>query len=200
MTRSNRLLAVGAVVTLLGAVLVLAVLTLQSPADPVVSDAPSSSSEPTTTAGAEDGPASDDPAAATATPSALRLPDGMEAVALTVDFEGSVAGLPEVGDRVHVYGVPSAGSVRSEDDGGTRISRLLEDVEVLAITGADHTTNGGNPTVVLGVDPGDVGATLSSHGTTTVHLTLVERASGSAEEGSDGSQAAEGTDTPEDGA
>lgn len=199
MTRSNRLLAVGAVVTLLGAALVLAVITLQSPADPVVSDAPTPSDEPTTTARVEDGPASDDPAAATATPSALRLPDGLEAVALTVDFEGSVAGLPEVGDRVHVYGVPSASSVRS-DDGGTRISRLLEDVEVLAITGADHTTNGGNPTVVLGVDPGDVGATLSSHGTTTVHLTLVERASGAAEEGSDGSQAAEGTDTPEGGA
>lgn len=189
MTRSNRLLAVGAVVTLLGAALVLAVITLQRPADPVASET-TATSESTTDTRADDVASRDDPAA---TPSALTVPDGLEAVALTVDFEGSVAGLPEVGDRVHVYGVPVASPLGSGEDGATRIRRLLEDVEVLAVTGADHETNGGNPTVVLGVEPSDVGTALSSHGTAAVHLTLVDRA-GSASE--DGSQAAEDADAP----
>ena len=184
MTRSNRLLALGGIVTLLGAALVAAVLMLQRPADPVSAAPPSSGSEATP---ASDSRVSADDEAATVPVAVAEVPDGLEAVALTVDFEGSVAGLPQVGDRVHVYGVPASGASTS-DDGGP-IARLLEDVEVLAVTGADHQTNGGNPTVVLGVEPSAVGATLSSHASGSVHLTLVDRAGGSDDTG-DGSQAA----------
>lgn len=175
MPRSNRLLAVGGIVTVLGAGLVLAVLTVGQP-----SDAPPSAAAPASTPVEATTTTSAATVEGGAVPVALELPDGLEAVAFTVDFQGSVAGLPQIGDRVHVYGVPSPGALRSDAPAATRIDRLLEDVEVLAITGADHTTNGGSPTVVLGIDGDQVPAALTAHGTQAVHLTLVDLAAATA--------------------
>jgi Flp pilus assembly protein CpaB len=181
--RSNRLLAVGGVVTVVGAGLVLAVLTVgRGPSEPT---ADAGTAPPPAATVEANGAVTEPVAESGAVPVVLDLPDGLEAVALTVDFEGSVAGLPSVGDRVHVYGVPAPSALRSEDAPATRIARLLDDVEVLAITGADHATNGGNPTVVLGIDGDQVPAALTAHGTQSVHLTLVDLAAAGSADGDD---------------
>lgn len=195
MARSNRLLAVGAVVTLLGAVLVLAVLMLQGDSSPQATQEPPPAPPTATSAALADG----DTAAVVA--AQLDLADDVEAVAVTVDFQGSVAGLPAPGDRVHVYGLPRPG----EDGEAPVIERLLDDVEVLAVTGASHDSNSGSPTVVLAVPDGDVAEMLTAHGSQSVHLSLVEGGRGlddgdadttaddtDGDDSDDGSQAADG--------
>lgn len=160
MARSNRLLLVGAAVTVLGAALVLAVLFVQRP--------PTSPASPST--------ASETPVEAVEAPrvvvaqeggeavTSFEIPKGTSAVAFTVDFQRSVAGLPSAGDRVDVFG-------RAGDETDT-IEQVLEDVAVLTITGAAHESNGGSPTVVLAVPDDEVAGALGRHLTDPVYLTL----------------------------
>lgn len=173
MARSNRLLLAGGIVTLLGALLVLVVTMGQG----------SPSADPTA---AERG--GDDPSVQTsqadepATPAVqvdedgqpiFDIPEGREALALTVDFERSVAGLPAVGDRVNVYGV-FATHEADLVDGLPAVRRVLADVSVLAVTGAAHDSNGGAPTFVLALAPDDVEAAIWTHTAESIYLSLVD--------------------------
>lgn len=162
MARSNRLILVGGAVTLLGAALVLAVLFLQRPASSAV-DASSADEAPVAEAPAARVVVAQDQAEAI---TSFEIPEGTSAVAFTVDFQRSVAGLPRSGDRVDVYG-------RSGDDAdGSALDVVLRDVEVLTVTGAAHESNGGSPTAVLAVPEDEVAAALGSHLTDAVYLTL----------------------------
>jgi Flp pilus assembly protein CpaB len=157
--RSNRLLVAGGIVTLLGAALVLAVLYLQRDATPVAAQEPP--------------PAEEVQAAQQTAPPPFEIPEGLEAVAVTVDFERSVAALPQAGDRVNVYVVFRNVST---DAVGTlpAVRRILADVPVLAITGASHSSNTGTPTVVLGLDPADVEAAIYLNVVEDVYFSLVQ--------------------------
>lgn len=199
--RANRLLIVGIIVTVVGAGLVGLVLLVERP--PVRADTQTETTPPEAevVADAEDG--QDDAVFDPREPVLEHLgsTDDVEAVALTVDFESSVAGLPQVGDRVHVYGIPepdenqgggtdgSAPADEVADDGtadeGTAgdeadsvplagsVERLLTDVLVLGITGAVHEGNSGTPTLIVAVPADQVAGALSAHRYESVHVTLV---------------------------
>lgn len=181
MARSNRLLLVGGVITLLGAALVLLVMLNQNPSSTEPTAAPD---EPSTSSARSDEVAT--PAVQTDDEGQpiFDVPEGMEAVALTVDFQRSVAALPAVGDRVNVYGVfanhaPDVAEGLPDGEGGTSlpaVSRILADVQILAVTGAAHDSNGGAPTFVVALDPTDVEAALYVHTAESIYLSLVDEA------------------------
>lgn len=178
MVRSNRLLLVGVAVTLLGAALVLALLSVQrdrvaAPGDTPAAAADGRRADRTGTDGTNgtDGGGVTDTAPRVVVGTGddgggFTLPEGTSAVAVTVDFQRSVAGLPTAGDRVDVYGRGDAPA------DGTPLEQLLGDVEVLTITGAAHESNSGAPTVVLAVPVDEVADLLGSHLTDPVYLTL----------------------------
>lgn len=147
--------------TLLGAALVLAVLFLGRPADRVVAAEPAPEATADPVAASRVVVAAESGEEATS----FEIPEGTSAVAFTVDFQRSVAGLPSAGDRVDVYG-------RAGDHDGSALEAVLDDVEVLTITGAAHESNGGAPTVVLAVPEAEVGGALGHHLTDPVYLTL----------------------------
>lgn len=182
MTRSNRLLVLGGVVTLLGVTLaMLVVLTGRPPAE--ASEAPRVAAEQVSGAvDTEEAPAAPGGGTASDVAAPFEIPEGLEAVALTVDFQRGVAGLVSAGDRVNVYGVfvsiePDVVADLDEHAGGARlpaVRRVLADVPVLAVTGASHESNGGTPTVVVGLEPSDVEAAVYTHTAESVYLSLVE--------------------------
>lgn len=191
MNRANRLLIVGIIVTLVGGGLVGLVLLVERP--PVRAETQTEVPPPVVEADvAADEQDEFDPRIAVL--EHLDDVDDVEVVALTVDFESSVAGLPQVGDRVNVYGVPepddaadadatehaeegTAGDVPIDDEEGNLLAgsmeRLLTDVVVLGITGAVHEGNGGTPTLVIAVPSAQMPGALSAHRYESVHFTLV---------------------------
>lgn len=171
--RANRLLVAGGVVTLLGAALVLLVLMTQR------------GTTPSTVAATDDAPAATAPVAVEESstpvvvsqsegqdPVTFEIPEGHEALALTVEFQRGVAGLPSAGDRVNVYGVftQHAGDLVEELPG---VRRVLADVEVLAVSGGAFSANGGTPTVVVAVTGEDAERAIYTHAAESIYLTLV---------------------------
>lgn len=170
MARSNRLLIAGGAVTLLGIGLALVVALGQGPA-PEPSEV---ASPPTATASGTSG--------ATVTPAVqidedgepiFDVPEGMEAVAVTLEFQRSVAGLVAPGDRVNVFGVFSSTEV-DITDGVPAVRRILADVTVLSVTGAEHASNGGSPTVVLALEPDEVETVIWTQTAESLYLSLVD--------------------------
>ena len=187
-SRSNRLLLAGGVISLLGAVLVLVVMMGQggsSDAPTIAADDPAGAATADADGVVDDGASTDEPAVPAVQTDAsgqpvFDVPEGMEAVALTVDFQRSVAGLPAVGDRVNVYGVftnQAADPVADLGGDGAQlpaVRRVLADVPILAVTGASHSSNGGAPTFVVALAPEDVEAALYVHTAESIYLTLVD--------------------------
>lgn len=180
-SRSNRLLIIGLIVFVLGAALVL-VFTRSSGDDdaPTAGDAATAPADPSATVPAAQ------PAAATEIriPRPLALPEGLEALALTLDFPQSVAGLPGPGDRVNLFGVfqnntPerfSSASDPAQAQAATpepAVKLLAANVEVLAATGAIAENAGGATTIVVAVDADTAERLLYASAFERLHATLV---------------------------
>lgn len=174
MARSNRLLIAGGAVTLLGIGLALVVALGQGPspdrsevaAPPAAATASGTTSEASVTpvvATDEDGEPIFD------------VPEGMEAVAITLEFQRSIAGLVAPGDRVNVFGVFASTEVEITD-GVPGVRRILADVPVLSVTGAEHASNGGAPTVVLALEPDEVETVIWTQTAESLYLSLVDEA------------------------
>ena len=175
MTRSTRLLAIG--VTVLVAALVVLLVSLRDRPDPVVvADAAPDAAASTTTAAADGADSSDTPGAGTVgalqegearLPAPLEVPDGHEAVAVSIGYDAAVAALPVPGDTVNVYGVfhqglpeqvggsPAGGQDEEAAAGGRGVVRVLSGVDVLGVSGAAADAGGGTVTLVLALEPAD---------------------------------------------
>lgn len=181
---SNRLLIIGLIVFVLGAALVL-VVTRSGDEEP----APAAQSQAQAAEATAPVPVAQ-PAAATEVriPRPLALPDGYEALALTLDFSEAVAGLPAPGDRVNLFGVfqnhtpraleASAAGQPVTDAAGSDVPEpavklLAANVEVLAATGAIAENAGGATTVVVAVDAASAEKLLYANAFEQLHATLV---------------------------
>lgn len=161
-SRSNRMIALGAAVLVVGMGLAtLALRSADASPDADTSAAPAAPTDQDQQARAADEPA--DPALepAVRTPESLEVPEGTEAVALQVSFDAGVAAYPEPGDHVNVYGiftrgVPGEGVDAEDGNVPPSVHRVLTEVEVLSVVGADPVENAGSPTYVLALPPDDV--------------------------------------------
>ena len=142
-SRSTALIAIGAAVFVVGAALTL--LAVGRGDDGKV--------RATTTPAAD---AAAQPAAAAVPQVAaapVKIPEGKEAIALQLPKIAGLGGYTEVGDRVNVYGTfkdrQPGGSVK----GAPLVKLILSNVEVLAVTSAAATTEGGSATYIFAVSP-----------------------------------------------
>lgn len=144
-SRSTRLIAVGAAALLVGVALTaLAVRGAgRASAAPATTAATAPVAAPETAPPVEPAPR---------IPEAVEVPEGHEAVALQLPYDAAVAGLPNAGDRVNVYGVFAARQTDGAGE-GPRVAAVLAGVQVLAITGPDVEAAGGSPTLVVAVTP-----------------------------------------------
>lgn len=167
MTRSTRLLAIGLVV--LGAALVLLLLSMRGTSQAVTVAAPEEAAD------ALAAPTEEEAAPATSStvgelgedaarlPAPLEVPEGHEAVALSVGYDAAVAALPVPGDAVNLYavfqqGVPRELASPTTDEAGAPgkgVVRALSGVAVLGASGATADTGGGSVTLVLALEPAD---------------------------------------------
>lgn len=184
MARSNRLIALGAAVLVVG--MGLTALALQAAgADTGPAPAVAAPETPTTDTVPDDPavPASAAPEARA--PEILDIPEGTEAVAFQLPFDAGVGAYPAPGDHVNVYGVYGTdvtdGSVETQDPGNDSPSvRLtLHDVEVLAVIGASPVT-GGSPTFVFALSSRDVERAVLLHNAESAWLSLVPEGTSSA--------------------
>lgn len=162
------MIAVGAVVLLLGVILVLLLLRGSVGGDdpaPPEADRDAQGEDPDTGERERDSDSSDlvaDEERSTArVPLPLEVEDGMEAVTVRAAFVRGAAALPTAGDRVVLYRLEAPENEDAEDevtgaapDGDAQ--RLLEDVEVLGVIGPRPAANDGSLTFVLAVDEADV--------------------------------------------
>ncbi len=190
MTRSSRLLAVGVAVIVLG--LVVAFLALRDTKDEIVVNEPGAAVD-----GALDTEQELDGATATQgvgllaedavrLPLPVIIPEGHEAVAVTVTYASGTAALPVPGDRVNIYavftqGLPAGfgGAAASADDAagaGNGVVRMLSAVEVLGVTGVEALAGGGNVNFVVAVTPGDAERLIFQAATQQLWFTLVNEA------------------------
>jgi len=173
----NRLLMIGALVLIVGVILVL--LVLRSGGDDV--QAAGVEAAPTGDTVDAEGAATTEPApsatltveelASSRLPLPLPVPEGSEAVALRASFVRGVAAVPQPGDRVKVYRAPALeGTVVDEP-----ASVLLDDVEVLALVGPLPTQNEGEITFLVAVDEAEVPSLLPVARDAELWFTLLPR-------------------------
>lgn len=191
MTRSTRLLALG--VTVLVAALAVLLVSMRSQPEPVVVADAAPDAAAADAADAVGG----DEVTATGTvgaleegearlPSPLEVPDGHEAVAVSIGYDAAVAALPAPGDSVNVYGVfqqglpedlggPSASDEDTPQGGPAKgVARVLSGVEVLGVSGATADSGGGAVTLVLALQPDDAERAIYLAGIEQVWFSLVD--------------------------
>jgi hypothetical protein len=171
---NSRLVAVGAVVLLLGVILVLLILRgsvggAEPVADPVATD-DADETDGTTAAAAEVADLVDEGDGATVrVPLPLEVEDGFEAVTLRVAYGRGLAALPQAGDRVALYEVAAdpddEDPDRADDEAAAPVptgdaERVLDDVEVLGVVGPRPAANDGTLTFVVALEEDDVPAIL----------------------------------------
>jgi hypothetical protein len=179
-SNSTRLLSIGALVLVVGVILVLLVLrgNVGTPAA-----APADGDAEVTTAGqVEDGETTVTPTA-TVTPTTVEelasarlplpasVPDGYEAVAVRVSFVRGLAAIPTPGDRVNLYKSGNAGDDPLAEDVDAEL--VLPDLEVLSLIGPLPTQNEGEITFLLAVEPADVPGLLPVAGKAELWFTLL---------------------------
>ena len=199
---NSRLVAVGAVVLLLGVILVLLILRGSvgggdPVSDPAATESGEDGEDPAGTEQAAQPQASDlvdDEEGSTARVALpLDVEDGFEAVTVRVAYVRGVAALPQAGDRVVLYRVVSEPDEDDEDeadDTGDADSpspdedaeRLLDDVEVLGVIGPRPAANDGTLTFVVAVEEGDVGSILPIARDGDLWFTLLPDGAGEPEE------------------
>lgn len=183
MSRGTRLLLAGLLLVLLGLGYVIAVVV--SGDDPPPDPPPAVTPDPTPPGGQpQPDPEPSRPDARAPVVEELASTEGVVALAVTFDFEGSVAALPVPGDLVNVYGIPDLVEPDPQPDAepeppapaASRVQLLLEGATVLAITGGDHGSNAGSPTIVLAVPEEQAGPLLSARRVERLHLAIVAAA------------------------
>lgn len=173
---NTRLIAIGAVVLLVGVILVLLILRGTVGGDDPVDEAPIAGDDgddgDAGATGQADPPEADDGDLVTGDETStarvdlpLDLAEGQEAVTVRASFTRGAAALPAAGDRVVAYQLGGDGEREDEDAPaapGTDddAQRVLDDVEVLGVIGPRPAANDGTLTFVLAVDETDVAGLL----------------------------------------
>ncbi len=179
-SRSNRLLVIGLAVFVVGAALVL-FLTSRDGGNATPVEQPTGVASPTPNPSAsETGPPPN-----ARVPRPVPLPEGYEAVAITMNLAQGVIGLPSPGDRVNLYGVYSSTGVATLDVEIERLARepdfkppagvrlIATNVLVLASLGPNGEFGGGNPTYLLAVDTNIAETVIYATNFESIHATLV---------------------------
>lgn len=173
---NSRLLAIGFAVLVIGVALVFVVIRTgdDDPAAPAqVADPGATATETATEA---ETPLTPEQLSTARLPLPLEVPDDAEALAVRVNFARSVAAIPSPGDLVNIYRLPQptadtpteAGTEAPSSPFGSALpapgpdsEKVLDAVEVLAVTGPLPAANDGTLTFVLAVDPGEVPGLMS---------------------------------------
>lgn len=154
---------------LVGVILVLVILNGgddQAEPSPAASPTPAAAATPTPSAA----PLTPEQIASARMPYPVDVPEGMEALAVRVNFVRGVAATPQAGDLIRLYRLPQAVvldpnydvTLTQQPEGGqlhdTPIEpeTVLDEVEILGVVGAVPSSNDGNLTVLLALDPTDV--------------------------------------------
>lgn len=154
---------------LVGVILVLVILNggdEQAEPSPAASPAPSAVATPTPAPV----PLTPEQIASARMPYPVDVPDGMEALAVRVNFVRGVAATPQAGDLIRLYRLPQAAvidpnydvTLPQQPEGGQLFDTpiepetVLDEVEILGVVGAVPSSNDGNLTVLLALDPIDV--------------------------------------------
>lgn len=196
---NSRLLAIGFAVLVVGVVLVLLIIrnTEDQPAEPspaATDQGTAADDEPTEAAT----PLTQEQLSTARMPLPLDVPDGTEAMAVRVNFMRSVAAVPTAGDLVNLYRLPESpddeDGQAGEDDAdqpttpttglpapGPDAQQVLEEVEVLAMTGPLPAANDGTLTVVLAVPTAEVAALMPLANASELWLTLPPAPAGDAD-------------------
>ena len=201
---NTRLIAIGAVVLLVGVILVLLILRGTVGGDDPVEQAPVAGDDTgqTTEEQEDDAPdlVSGEETSTARVELPLELDDGQEAVTVRASYVRGAAALPAAGDRVVVYRLGDAEEGEDEDepvatapDGDAE--RVLEDVGVLGVIGPRPAANDGTLTFVLAIDEADVPGLLPVARDDELWLTLLADEDGGLDEGdADGGDADGGDD------
>jgi hypothetical protein len=171
---STRLLAVGALVLVVGVILVLLVLrgsvgTTAAPDGPV--DASAAAQLQEEAAATPPAPTTVEELAAVRLPLPPTVPDGYEAVAVRASFVRGLAALPTPGDHVNLYRAADPDDEGLDEPAAAEL--VLDDLEVLALIGPLPTQNEGEVTFLLAVDPADVPSLLPVAGSAELWFTLL---------------------------
>jgi hypothetical protein len=176
---NTRLLAIGALVLVVGVILVLLVLRGDAGTSSAAPADPPADADPAAQVG-EEPLGQDAPPTATTVEelSSVRLPlppsvpTGYEAVAVRASFVRGLAAIPTPGDHVNLYraaAVDEAAVPGPPEDA----ELVLGDLEVLALIGPLPTQNEGEVTFLLAVDPDDVPGLLPVAGSAELWFTLL---------------------------
>lgn len=191
-TSNSRLLAVGVAVLAVGVLLVL--LIVRNSGDEPPPGSPPAAEQPTTPDQAQQ-----PPAPAPLTPEQLSsarlqlplaVPDGMEAIAIRVNFMRSVAAVPVSGDRVNLYRLAEPVDDDEADEDGVPVPgqpqprpvQVVGDVEVLAVTGPLPAANDGTLTLVVAVPSVDIPAAMEVANDAEAWFTLLPSPEGDEED------------------
>jgi hypothetical protein len=183
-TSSTRLLAIGALVLVVGVILVLLVLRGNVGGSPAAAPDPAGDDPADVTAAATTGsesapavvPTTVEELASVRLPLPAAVPDGYEGVAVRASFIRGLAAIPTPGDHVNLYRATTGG----EDEAGLPVpgeaELVLDDLEVLALIGPLPTQNEGEITFLLAVAPDDVATVLPVAGSSELWFTLLPKA------------------------
>lgn len=183
---NSRLLAIGFAVLVLGVALVY--LVLRSTDDDPAQPSPAATDVATDPA-QDQVPLTPEQISTARLPLPLEIPDGSEALAVRVNFMRSVAAIPAPGDFVNIYRLPEPDAAAAPQDGATEPSspvgdsilpppgpaseKVLDNVEVLAVTGPLPAANDGTLTMVLSVDPATVPSLMTLANDSELWFTLL---------------------------
>jgi hypothetical protein len=175
---NTRLLAIGALVLVVGVILVLLVLRGDAGSPSAAPADPPTAADPAAQAGEGALPPDAPPAATTVEElSSVRLPlppsvpEGYEAVAVQAAFVRGLAAIPTPGDHVNLYRAVGDDEAVPGPTGDAEL--VLGDLEVLALIGPLPTQNEGEVTFLLAVDPEDVPGLLPVAGSAELWFTLL---------------------------
>ena len=165
-SRSTALIAIGAAVFVVGAALTLLAVRGGDDGKVRTSATPRAAVTP---AAEQAGAVAGQVAAAQ-----VKIPEGKEAVAVQIPKVPGLGGYTEVGDRVNVYGTfkdrQPGGSVK----GTPLVKLILSNVEVLAVSAAPATAEGGSATYVLALSPDEAEKVIYLSSFEGIWLSLVK--------------------------
>lgn len=185
-TSNSRLLAVGVAVLVVGVLLVLVII--RNTEDPAAQPSPvAAEDDPVDAAGvstsSDDGQQMTPEQLSTARlPLPVEVPEGLEAVAVRANFMRSVAAVPSPGDVVNLYRLPQP---TQEGEGreptspgvlppaGPDAAPLVQEAQVLAVTGPLPASNDGTLTLVIAVPPDVVPGIMAVANEAEVWFTLL---------------------------
>jgi hypothetical protein len=194
-TSNSRLLAVGVAVLAVGVLLVL--LIVRNSGDDAPPASPPAAEQPTTPTGPAQPtppqPLTPEQLSTARVQLPMAVPDGMEAIAIRVNFMRSVAAVPLPGDRVNLYRLapaerqPQADADEPEPGIVTPGAQpapvqVVGDVEVLAVTGPLPAANDGTLTLVVAVPSADIPAAMEVANDAEAWFTLLPSPEGDEED------------------